>query len=79
MPREIITVQLGQCGNQSEYPRAFAYSTEYYLLIFIVGMEFWKQLCAEHGINPGKHGFTIVQAYRVFFRAIASLKVYSIL
>lgn len=32
MPREIITLQVGQCGNQ-------------------VGMEFWKQLCAEHGIN----------------------------
>lgn len=33
MPREIITLQLGQCGNQ-------------------IGMEFWKQLCAEHGISP---------------------------
>eukprot|EP01112_Ceratiomyxa_fruticulosa_P007652 TRINITY_DN1989_c0_g1_i4.p1 TRINITY_DN1989_c0_g1~~TRINITY_DN1989_c0_g1_i4.p1 ORF type:complete len:405 (-),score=76.65 TRINITY_DN1989_c0_g1_i4:117-1331(-) len=33
MPREIITLQVGQCGNQ-------------------VGTEFWKQLCAEHGINP---------------------------
>jgi len=33
MPREIITLQVGQCGNQ-------------------VGMEFWKQLCLEHGINP---------------------------
>lgn len=33
MPREIITVQVGQCGNQ-------------------IGMEFWKQLCAEHGISP---------------------------
>ena len=33
MPREIITLQTGQCGNQ-------------------VGTEFWKQLCAEHGINP---------------------------
>ncbi|KAI0231526.1 Tubulin gamma-1 chain [Lamellibrachia satsuma] len=32
MPREIITLQLGQCGNQ-------------------IGMEFWKQLCSEHGIN----------------------------
>ncbi|XP_062517481.1 tubulin gamma-1 chain-like [Corticium candelabrum] len=32
MPREIITLQLGQCGNQ-------------------IGMEFWKQLCAEHGIR----------------------------
>lgn len=21
---------------------------------FVVGMEFWKQLCAEHGISPGK-------------------------
>jgi tubulin gamma len=36
MPREIITLQVGQCGNQ-------------------IGMEFWKQLCAEHGIN--KEGF----------------------
>jgi tubulin gamma len=33
MPREIITLQLGQCGNQ-------------------IGSEFWKQLCAEHGIQP---------------------------
>uniref|UniRef100_A0A2K5EM06 Tubulin/FtsZ GTPase domain-containing protein n=1 Tax=Aotus nancymaae TaxID=37293 RepID=A0A2K5EM06_AOTNA len=32
MPREIITLQLGQCGNQ-------------------IGFEFWKQLCAEHGIS----------------------------
>lgn len=32
MPREIITLQVGQCGNQ-------------------IGLEFWKQLCAEHGIN----------------------------
>lgn len=35
MPREIITLQMGQCGNQ-------------------IGSEFWKQLCAEHGIGPGK-------------------------
>eukprot|EP00392_Amoebophrya_sp_AT5.2_P019618 g20545.t1 len=32
MPREIITLQVGQCGNQ-------------------IGMEFWKTLCAEHGIS----------------------------
>jgi tubulin gamma len=32
MPREIITIQVGQCGNQ-------------------IGIEFWKQLCMEHGIN----------------------------
>eukprot|EP00698_Gefionella_okellyi_P000268 TRINITY_DN1022_c0_g1_i1.p1 TRINITY_DN1022_c0_g1~~TRINITY_DN1022_c0_g1_i1.p1 ORF type:complete len:464 (-),score=115.58 TRINITY_DN1022_c0_g1_i1:718-2109(-) len=32
MPREIITLQIGQCGNQ-------------------IGTEFWKQLCAEHGIS----------------------------
>lgn len=32
MPREIITLQVGQCGNQ-------------------IGMEFWKQLCNEHGID----------------------------
>ncbi|KAK3926663.1 Tubulin gamma-2 chain [Frankliniella fusca] len=33
MPCEIITLQLGQCGNQ-------------------IGFEFWKRLCAEHGISP---------------------------
>lgn len=33
MPREMIMLQLGQCGNQ-------------------IGFEFWKKLCAEHGINP---------------------------
>eukprot|EP00753_Platysulcus_tardus_P020902 PLAT8461.1.p1 GENE.PLAT8461.1~~PLAT8461.1.p1 ORF type:complete len:526 (+),score=258.50 PLAT8461.1:56-1633(+) len=32
MPREIVTLQVGQCGNQ-------------------IGMEFWKRLCAEHGIS----------------------------
>jgi len=32
MPREIITLQVGQCGNQ-------------------IGLEFWKQLCVEHGIS----------------------------
>ncbi|CAO3631755.1 unnamed protein product [Mucor hiemalis] len=32
MPREIITLQTGQCGNQ-------------------IGSEFWKQICAEHGIS----------------------------
>ena len=31
-PRAIITLQVGQCGNQ-------------------LGMEFWKPLCLEHGIN----------------------------
>ena len=38
-PREIITLQVGQCGNQ-------------------IGMEFWKQLCLEHGIskNGATHG-----------------------
>lgn len=38
MPREIITIQAGQCGNQSNF-------------VNIVGHEFWKQLCAEHGIG----------------------------
>ncbi|KAI7865659.1 tubulin gamma chain [Spinellus fusiger] len=32
MPREIITLQAGQCGNQ-------------------IGSEFWRRLCAEHGIS----------------------------
>ncbi|KAJ9108656.1 gamma-tubulin [Naganishia adeliensis] len=33
MPREIISLQAGQAGNQ-------------------IGSEFWKKLCAEHGIAP---------------------------
>lgn len=32
MPRELVTLQIGQCGNQ-------------------IGMEFWKQLCTEHGLD----------------------------
>lgn len=40
MPREIITIQAGQCGNQSSLCN--------YIL---VGQEFWKKLCTEHGIN----------------------------
>jgi len=45
MPREIITLQVGQCGNQSKTSFQIAYP-------IIVGDEFWKSLCQEHGINP---------------------------
>jgi hypothetical protein len=48
MPREIITLQVGQCGNQSTVETA-AVHTDRPLL---VGTEFWKQLCMEHGIAP---------------------------
>ena len=82
MPREIITLQIGQCGNQSKFflerlrlPRnhrrathvctcrnkLIAYVAFFKLKSFCfsslscsVGMEFWKQLCAEHGIRPGR-------------------------
>lgn len=51
MPCEMITLQLGQCGNQSKI-----FDFEVMLLVnnfkFLVGFEFWKRLCAEHGINP---------------------------
>ena len=55
MPREIITLQLGQCGNQ-------------------IGSEFWKQLCAEHGIGPGEH-FAVINARHIllWFQFWASL------
>lgn len=87
MPREIITLQLGQCGNQSEWapesggrartgqrgpggagmlwgtwagPGAGAgpggggraWRRGSLTAIPAVGFEFWKQLCAEHGISP---------------------------
>ncbi|KAF1740250.1 hypothetical protein MXB_2197 [Myxobolus squamalis] len=43
MPREIITLQIGQCGNQGNLIKKYK----------SVGVEFWKQLCLEHGIRPG--------------------------
>ena len=54
MPREIITCQVGQCGNQSAHaisaitgaPPSVADTR-----VRAVGTEFWKQLCAEHGIS----------------------------
>lgn len=27
------------------------------VLCILVGMEFWKQICAEHGISPGKNDY----------------------
>ena len=41
----MITLQVGQCGNQG-------------ILVFycsihnLVGFEFWKRMCSEHGITP---------------------------
>ena len=54
MPSEIITLQLGQCGNQSLYFFVFFYCVKLKSLFFsnTVGFEFWKKLCAEHGISP---------------------------
>lgn len=50
MPSEIITLQLGQCGNQSECEDER--NARGMNICRLVGMEFWKQLCAEHGISP---------------------------
>lgn len=58
MPSEMITLQLGQCGNQSNKLLPVIKYLDYLnsLLIFFcyitVGFEFWKQLCIEHGISP---------------------------
>ncbi|PBP19086.1 tubulin gamma chain (Gamma tubulin) [Diplocarpon rosae] len=49
MPREIITVQAGQCGNSSQF--RYLLIIETYLIIQIVGSQFWQQLCQEHGIS----------------------------
>lgn len=57
MPREIITLQVGQCGNQ-------------------IGMEFWKQLCLEHGIS--KEGILedfATQVYNLLCSLYASVEV----
>ena len=42
MPREMICLQAGQCGNQSRN-RFCAFP--------VVGFEFWKRMCEEHGIG----------------------------
>lgn len=64
MPCEMITLQLGQCGNQSKYFwqniaslfNLYAHKISYiyflYVTYFLVGFEFWKRLCLEHGISP---------------------------
>lgn len=51
MPCEMITLQLGQCGNQSK-KIFYIIKVELWFGYFAVGFEFWKRLCAEHGINP---------------------------
>ena len=45
--RDIITIQAGQCGNQST--NGVEPSRSY---MNVVGADFWKQLCTEHGILP---------------------------
>lgn len=53
MPSEIITLQLGQCGNQSNIKLLYDVVIMQIKTIFsTVGFEFWKRLCLEHGISP---------------------------
>ena len=49
MPREIVTVQIGQCGNQSTRDTNSTLRRSW--VSFTVGSVFWQRLCAEHGIN----------------------------
>jgi tubulin gamma len=58
MPREIITLQLGQCGNQ-------------------IGSEFWKQLCAEHGISPGINVIVFSLSFLKSFSTDGTLQEYA--
>lgn len=51
MPREIVTVQLGQCGNQSRILWMFLTIQLSDWFCDTVGSVFWQRLCAEHGIN----------------------------
>lgn len=46
--KELITIQVGQCGNQSTAMQSFPATMRLFLL---VGNEFWKQICHEHGIQ----------------------------
>lgn len=49
MPREIITLQVGQCGNQSMALYTFRIFCS--LSQVLVGYEFWKRLCLEHALD----------------------------
>jgi tubulin gamma len=51
MPREIVTVQLGQCGNQGELSKPVQASGILIQRLKKVGAVYWQRLCAEHGIN----------------------------
>jgi hypothetical protein len=51
MPREIITVQVGQCGNRVNhftYQFTFVKSTFFF---FQLGSQVWSQIASEHGID----------------------------
>jgi tubulin gamma len=55
--RDLITLQAGQCGNQSEFFSLQNHSKNKKLILKFstfstVGQEFWSRLCAEHGIRP---------------------------
>jgi tubulin gamma len=50
MPREFVTLQLGQCGNQGtkSHPLQNVCQCNIYPQ---VGSAFWQRLCTEHGIG----------------------------
>ena len=50
MPREIITLQVGQCGNQVRN-RMVMFSRSMISCGNQIGSEFWKMLSEEHGID----------------------------
>ena len=47
---ELITIQAGQCGNQSIFNIFIRYTNNSNSIL--VGNAFWKQICSEHGIRP---------------------------
>ena len=51
MPREIMVLQAGQCGNQARPPAAAPPHAPRRSPRAQIGNEFWKQLGREHGID----------------------------
>lgn len=51
MPREIVTVQMGQCGNQGTRNTVNIQLNKIGDFRYVVGSSFWQKLCAEHGIS----------------------------
>jgi tubulin gamma len=80
MPREMIMLQLGQCGNQVRSSTTISKYDEIKIEFpFKIGFEFWKKLCKEHGISAEgileEHATEGLDRKDVFFYQVTNLSI----